>query len=100
MLTDSEQDLEVGVAVFEGHHALVEADLAVHRFVVGLQRAQFAFLHPSERVNDMRAEVRVDIFRKIFARFRPVLGPVGEIADDLVALVRIARHWPVVVVVG
>ena len=36
----------------------------------------------SERVDEMRAEVRVDVGRAELGRALPVDGPVGEVADD------------------
>lgn len=100
MLTESEKNLEIRVGILEGHHALVKADFAIDCFVVGLQRAELAFLQPSEGVNDVRAQVRVDIFRQVFARFGSVLRPVGEVANDLVALVGVAAtHWSDILVV-
>ena len=49
-------------------------------FVEGLDGVIFA--EPSEGVDEMGAEIGVDVLRSEFGRARPVDGPVGEVADD------------------
>lgn len=66
--TDGQQNLEVWILLFKIRDALVESLLAGLRFVGGVERAQFVLLHPSEREDEVGADVRIDVFGPVRSR--------------------------------
>ena len=71
--SNGQHDFELWILGFESHHALIQAQLAVARHIIGFKRAQLAILDPSKGKNDMGAKEGVNIFRQILPLFGPVL---------------------------
>ena len=63
---------------FEVSHTVVK----VSPSVVSLDD-QVGVIQDSETVNDVSAELRVNILRLVLAHARTVPGPVGEVANNL-----------------
>ena len=84
ILTDGEKDLELGISLFEFVDSLVKPDLPVLGFIVALKRRQLALLEPPEGENHVGAKGRVDVLGHELAHRRPILRPVGVVANQLV----------------
>lgn len=60
------------------------APLTLLDIIVRVVRLELvALVEPSEGVDDVRAQVRVDVLRRELGERWPVDGPVGVVADDL-----------------
>lgn len=57
-------------------------------FIIPFIRCNLILIHCGKGINQMSAEVWINVTWKILGWFRPVLGPVGEIANKFVG-----RAW-------
>lgn len=86
IITNGHQDLKLRVGLLEVHDSVVETGLSILSLVVGLEGGNLSLLEPGERVDDMGAEVRLDVLGRELAVLGPVLRPVGVVAHHLVAV--------------
>lgn len=83
MLTEGQQNLELGVGLLQRHDSFVEAGFPVLGLVVALETAQLALLEPAESIDDVSAEIGQDVLGHKLAVSCAVLRPVGVVANHL-----------------